>query len=252
MNEPANYFPETFEVEFYFKKENDSFNVVFSVTGSANRLYQAIQVRPYIIVTRQLPLKLDGLMYCSPNQRILYVDYFTDWVPLCAEDKCLSVEELINGCRTDFDNTKKERFLSFYQELPEGEMKELCIANIDFWDLENSDGDNYKYLLSEIHDKDINMVITSDIHAQMLLKSSLPPITSFCLYNEPFPLLAKQQWVTRAVNQINDITSNELYSQRLIEIRKWMTMLIKQYQLPRSMIRDACRYLPGFEEFYSC
>lgn len=252
LNEPAYCFPETFWVEFFFKNENDSFKVKFSNTGSANRLYHAIEVSPYIIVTKQLSLKLDGLMYCSPNHRILYVDYFTDWVPLCDEDKCLSVEELINECRTDFDNTKKEHFLSFYQKLSEGEMEELSIANIDFWNIDNKGGDNYKYLLSRIRDMDINMVITSDIHAQMLLKSILPPITSFCLYNEPFPLLAKQQWVSRAVNQINDITSNEPYSLRITEIRKWMSMLMRQYQPTRSMIRESCKYLPGFEGFYSC
>lgn len=241
-----------FWVEFLFRDERYSYRVCFSEMDSTNNLYHVTDVSPYIIVTRPLRLQFDGLMYCGTHHRILYVDYFTKWVPLDDEDMYLSVHELIEGNRNDIECKKKDSFISFYERLSEREKKELNIANIDFWKLDDIEGDNYKYLMSRIYDEAISCVVTSDIHFPSKLKLILPPYISLIVCNDRVPPLSRQQWVYRAVAQIRQMLTMEQQDSHNTakEYWKWLSVMIKDYNIPKRMLREACSQLLDGRDFY--
>lgn len=252
IDDSVNCRPMKFWVEFHFKDEVNSYRVSFSNMDSVSGLYHVTDVSPYLIVTRPIRLKLDGLMYCSPYQRILYVDYFTEWVPLDDEDKNLSVHELIEGGRNDIDITKKDCFISFYERVPESEKEELKIANIDFWNLDDKEGDNYKYLLNRIYDEGISCLVVSDPHFYELLKSILPSYISLMLCNDYIPPLSRQQWIFRSVTQIGHLLTIEQQAPRFRSkvFWRWISVLIKSYNIPKCMLRVACDQLLTSEELF--
>ena len=251
IEDTINCRPMKFWVEFHFKDEVNSYRVSFSNMDSASGLYHVTDVSPYLIVTRPIRLKLDGLMYCSPCQRILYVDYFTEWVPLDDEDKNLSVHELIEGGRNDIDITKKDCFISFYERVSECEKQELRIANIDFWNLDDKEGDNYKYLLNRIYDEVISCVVVSDTHYYEILKSILPSYISLILCKDFVPSLSRQQWLFRAVTQIKQLLTIEQHTPKYRSkvYWRWLSVLIKYYNIPKCMLHVACDQLLTSEEF---
>jgi len=241
LDRNSSSFPNSFIIEFFFKNVDECFAVWFS---QLNSFYYA-RLDNHIIITTPPSKSLEGPMYCSPHQRILYVDYFTTWLPLEKEDKLLTAQDIFNWQRKDIDVDAKEKFNYFYDRLSEGEKNELKIANIDFWDFDNKKGENCTYILNRIQDETISSVVTSDYHALIQLKSLLPADVPLYYYEERVPLLTKRQWVFRAVSQIKMKLEYEQYNPRIISYRDWCNKLKGHYNIPNSLMREALINIVG-------
>lgn len=248
--------PNGFSVTFYFKVLQDSLTVGFHDANSIGT-YSAHLCNNHIVVTQPSSLFTKDLMFCSPYNKILYVDYFTTWVPIDDEDRVLSVAELQDRKRLDFDLEKKNNFFSFYERLIEQEKKNLLIINVD-------SQQQYDAVLGLICKEYVSAVVTGDAETYVSLKSQLPTETVVYKQDERIRPLAKRQWFARAVRQIDNNVSLELGKQLLwawgyyrkvqkhesfVAFNKWVVNLAKYHQIPYSMVYDVC-CCDDYREYY--
>jgi len=232
-------------VEFQLKNCDERFVVEFTCVYG---IYKAKVLTPYILITQPLHTSLEGLVYCSPYQHILYVDYFTNWVPLDDGDRCLDVPALIDEHCTYIDDQKRQRFFSFYKRLNSKERENLYIANIDMWDIASRESENARFLLQKIANEDITCVVSGTKEAFEQIEALLPPNVSIFKQTEKIPLLSKRQWTYRAVNQMQVELPFLNSLEKRMELPKWVRRLMIDYNIPERVCYDTCLELLDKED----
>mgnify|MGYP006988835327 CR=1 FL=1 len=264
--------PSQFSVEFFFKDLHDSLTVVFFQADNIGS-YNARLANKHIIVSLPSSLFSKDLMYCSPYNKILYVDYFTTWVPIDDDDRRLSVDELQDKKRLDFEQEKKEFFLSFYNRITGKEKEYLLVANVDLQQDDDAKSENCKFLLDLIRDEFVSAVVTSDDETYTVLRNLLPVGIAIYKYDERICPLAKRQWFSKAVRQINQEletfdmyygNEDRYYLDRYCKnhekwknnkpctalFNEWVVNLVKYYQIPYSMVYDICYSDDSYSKHY--
>lgn len=244
VRESVRNWPRTFSVEFLFKTFDEFIEVEFSNLKTPNGFYQAKVTYPSIVISQPIRNNLDGVVYCCQSQRILFADFFTTYTPLSDEDKFLSPSELLDGTNIFVEKNKRHAFLSFYERLSEEDRNELGIANVNCLDRESTDIVTTKdYLQKRIESDNISLVVTNDRVAYSWLKEILQPFVTLIMADEPVPLLFKRQWVRRAISlMMSNIQFAPESNRELIER---LNMLMKQYQISRSMMWEVCESFDG-------
>lgn len=235
-----------FSVKFFFRDFPDSLTVGFHEESGS---YKAHLLNEHIIVTQPVSLFKNDIMYCSPFNKILYVDDFTKWIPIDDDDRRLSIDELQDGKRLDFDSEKKENFISFYNRVTGKEREDLLLANVGLHSGDDAESENYKFLRGLISSEVISTVVTSDEESYAVLRNLLPADIVIYRYDERIRPLAKRQWFSCAIRKLigldwhySGVDKCHWKAQAPMSdaFNKWVANLVKYHQIPYSMVYDVC------------